>query len=468
MYRYEQIDQHVAHLIATGAIRPGGRVPSVRRLSRQFDVSTNTVLQALDRLEARGAIEARPRSGFFACHPPVERDRLPHPTRGDRAARQVVGDRLLGFIRAMRGDHFLPLGAACPSPALLPGERLARVTGQVARRLGARLLPYDALPGYPLLRREIARRLSTAGCAVLADEVITTVGAVEAIHLALRAVTVPGDTIAVDSPGYFGVLQLAAELRLRVIEVPVDPVTGISVDEVGRVLARRRIAALVTVASFSNPLGALAPPDRKRALVDVCRAGQTPIIESDVYGELAFDDRRPLPLKAFDRGGWVLHCSSFSKTLAPSYRVGWICPGRFFAAVEASKFAHTVATSTLAQAAIAELLVSGGYDRHLRRLRRQLADQVARARALVIEHFPEGTRVSAPRGGFVLWVEMPASSPDAIEVQRRALRDGIGIAPGPMFSTGSAFDRCLRLSCGYPITPSIARGIARLGQLAAT
>jgi DNA-binding transcriptional MocR family regulator len=466
MYRYLQIAQHVTRLLESGAVRPGQRIPSVRRLSRQFNVSTNTVLQAISVVEARGALDARRRSGYYAraaASPPAALPRASSPRRG---AQRVLGDRVIGFFRSMRVAAAIPFAAATIAPELLPVRQLARATRHVVHDAGARALAYDPMPGYAPLRREIARRLVATSCAVSADEIITTVGAIEALHLALAAVTAPGDAIVVESPCYFGILQLAARLRLRVLELPTDAVRGISIKHVARALEHHRIAACIVVPNFSNPLGSAMPPLDKQRLVEICRDARVPVIESDVYSELTFDATRPLPLKAFDLDGWVIHCSSFSKTMAPSYRVGWICPGRFFDAVELTKFAHTVASPTVTQAAIAEVLASGGYDRHLRTLRRTLAAQLARMRSRVIDAFPAGTRASSPRGGFLLWVEMPASAVDAVELQRRALRHGISIAPGAMFTTGPGFDHCIRLSCGYPVTPSHDRAIAALGGMA--
>jgi DNA-binding transcriptional MocR family regulator len=464
---YEQIAGHVAGLVEAGALRPGGRVPSVRKLSRQFEVSTNTVLQALSTLEARGLVEARPRSGFYVRPRAAADIELPRTqARPAGSVRVAFGDRVPGLFRAMREVSMVPLAAACPSPALLPFARLSAAAVRVARVSGPMAITYDPLPGYPALRREIARRLVAAGCAISPAQVITTVGAVEALHLSLRAVTNPGDTVLVESPCYFGVLQLLSTLSLRAAEIPCDSSTGIRVGLVEKALRRRNVRACVVVANFSNPLGALMPVEEKRALVKLCRQHEVPLIESDVYGDLPFEGERPVPLKAFDRDGWVLHCSSFSKTLAPSYRVGWVCAGRFQARVEELKFTQTVATPTLPQAAIAEFLVSGSYDRHLRSLRGSLRNQILQLREAVARHFPPGTRVSAPAGGFLLWVELPETSIDALELQRRALRLGISIAPGPIFSASEGHRHCLRINGGYPWSDIIEGAIQTLGRLA--
>jgi DNA-binding transcriptional MocR family regulator len=464
---FQIIVDHVSRQISTGALRAGARVQSVRRLSARFEVSTNTVLHAFAELEALGLVEARPQSGYYVR--PRASDELPTPTVPMlRAPAVPTLDRLPGFIRSMRDASVVPLGAASMGTELLPVARLQRLLGLAARAGGARGLRLDPLPGYPLLRREIAKRMAQAGCAVTADEVITTIGAIEALHLALRAVARRGDAVIVESPCYFGVLQLLADLELRAIEVPCAAGEGPSLDLIEEAIKRKRARACVLVPNFSNPLGSLMPLEKKRELVALCGRHQTPLIESDVYAELPFEGQRPLPLKAFDKTGIVLHCSSFSKSLAPSFRVGWISPGRYLDAVEQRKFMYTVASPTVTQAAIAELLVSGGYDRHLRTVRRRLREQVMRMREAIAEHFPPGTRVSDPRGGFLLWVELPARSIDAFELQRRALRSKISIVPGPLFSARGGFRRCFRLSCGHPWSEAIEGAVAKLAQLSCT
>lgn len=461
---HEQISAHIVRLIEGGALGPGARVPSVRKLAGRFGVSTNTVLRAFGALEARGLVEVRPQSGHYVRGPAPS---LPGLAPLALAASVVrPDDRVTGFVLGMRRCRVTALGLAALAPELLPADRLARLAAQVARRAGAKALSYDPLPGHAPLRRQVARRLVDAGCAIEADDLVITFGAVEALHLSLRAVTRPGDAVLVESPCYFGVLQLLAELGLRALEVPADPELGLRVDLVERALARERMAACVVVPTCSNPLGGTMPVPARRALVELCGARRVPIIESGVYGDLHLG-REPLaPLKAFDASGGVIHCSSFSKTLVPGYRVGWVAAGRFRDRVEELKHAQTMATPLLTQATIAEFLLDGGYDSHLRRLRRTLGEQVARTRETVARHFPPGTRISRPEGGFLLWVELPPGSVDALELQRRALRHGISIAPGPIFSASDRFRHCLRVSAGHPLTPALEEAVAVLGRLA--
>jgi DNA-binding transcriptional MocR family regulator len=302
--------------------------------------------------------------------------------------------------------------------------------------------------------------------AIAADEVVTTIGAMEALHLCIRAVVRPGDTVAVESPAYYGVLQLLEELGLRVLEVPANARTGLDIDLLADGIRRHDVKAVFSVTNFSNPLGALMPDEAKRDLVRLVTRCRVPLIEDDIYGDLHFGDARPMPAKAYDREGWVLLCSSFSKTIAPGYRVGYAVPGRFRERVERLKFTQTVGSPSLPQLAVADFLENGGYARHLARLRRRLADQVEQTRASIARHFPEGTRVSRPQGGFVLWVQLPAGT-SALSLHTRALAEGISIAPGPIFSAKGRFTSSIRISCGQPWSDALDGSIQTLGRLAA-
>jgi DNA-binding transcriptional MocR family regulator len=463
---YEELAGDLATLIAKGTLRVGDRMPSVRQLSQQRDVSVSTVLQAYLVLESRGIVEARPQSGHY-----VRGSRAPAPLEprtprsSNQATRVSVSDLIARVYAAARDPNIVPLGAAQISPALLPTENINRRLAAVARTAGGVGVAYDPPPGCTALRRQIARRAAEWGVASSADEWVTTVGAMEALHLCLRAVAAAGDTVAVESPGYYGILQLVESMGMRALEIPANPGTGLDVGLLDVALRQHKVKACVVVTNFSNPLGALMPDDAKRELYRILSQRDVPLIEDDIYGDLFFGDVRPRPVKAFDRTGLVMLCSSFSKTIAPGYRVGYVAPGRYRDRVERLKFSHTIATPTLPQLAIADLLDHGGYDRHLRRLRRALAAQISRVSDAVAVHFPPGTRVSRPQGGFFLWVELPPGK-SALEFHARALERGISITPGPIFSAKARFSNCVRISCGFPWSDILDASIRTLGRIA--
>src|SRR3954471_5939971 len=325
--------------------------------------------------------------------------------------------------------------------------------------------PRAPSPGAPPLRRQFARRSLEWGCTLSPDDFIVTCGAMEAVQLSLLAVAKQGDAIAIESPAYFGTLQLIEALGLKVVEIPSCSREGMDLDALERVLRNRRIAAVLAVTNFSNPLGCVMPDANKERLVAMLAAKEVPLIEDDLYGDLYFGDARPRAAKSFDDRGLVLHCASFSKTLAPGWRVGWVAPGRFRERVSLLKFAQTVATASLQQLAFAEFLAGGYYERHLRSLRKAIAATMRSLGDCVAAHFPAGTRATRPDGGGVLWVELPDGI-SALELHDRALGAGIAIAPGPIFSARQGYENCIRLSCGVVWSPRIETAVATLGRIA--
>lgn len=464
---YEKLAAELTESIARGVLRPGDRLPSVRLLARQRKVSVATVLQAYLRLENQGLVEVRPKSGHYVKSRRALELAEPRTSRRASAPAKVqVSTGVAALIASMRDPSVVPLGSALLSPDLLPIGALNRMLAASAREMSTAGASYDAPPGLLTLRQQLARRSVTWGMSLAPEDFVTTNGAVEALHLALRAVARPGDAIAVESPTYFGVLQLIEELGLKAVEVPTHPRSGFELDALEQVIRTTpSLKAVLAMPTVSNPLGTVMPDEAKEKLVRLVAKHDLELIEDDAYGELVFDSPRPRPARAWDRDGRVLLCGSISKTLAPGYRVGWIAPGRHQERVEQLKFAFTVASPTLSQMAVAEFLASGGYDRHLRRLRATLRGQVERVREAIADSFPAGTRVTAPQGGFVIWVELPQGA-DALELQARALAKGIAIAPGQIFSARGRFAHCLRLSCGFPWSAHIAAAIATVGELA--
>jgi DNA-binding transcriptional MocR family regulator len=437
----------------------------VRQFSRQQRVSVPTALQAYATLETRGLIAARPKSGFFVC--PRQADLVREPSYA--ITRSKVTDLPeISPIDSLLADHsnqqLVPLGAAVPSGDLLPGEKLARTIGSIARRLGPRSIVYDPSPGSEMLRREIARRSLEYGTPLKPDDFIITIGGTEALSLALRATCQPGDTVIIESPTYYGLVYMLRELKLRALPIRVDGAHGLDLDALESALRRPRASACVLIPNFNNPTGTLMPDENKRRLLEILEARKIPIIEDDIYGDLQHAGPRPRCIKTFDRNGSVLLCSSFSKTLAPGYRIGYIAAGRWHDQVLALKKSSTLAGATLPALAIAEFLKNGGYDRYLRSLRLKYRQQVARMREAIVETFPEGIGLSRPQGGFVLWCELPKTV-DSVALFRQARSAGISIAPGPLFSAQNDFQNYIRLNCGHPWSPQIERSIGILGHL---
>jgi DNA-binding transcriptional MocR family regulator len=467
MTLYQDLAAEVAGMIESGMLRPGEKIPSVRAMCGRRSLSQSTVLQAYHALEDRGLIEARPRSGYVVSAWWKDLPQEPAAGRTPRAATTVaVADLVFEIMEATRGRKLVPLGSAFPSPLLFPLPRLAQLLGSVARRLDPWATVTDLPPGNWELRRQIAKRYRMAGAPVAVEEIVITSGAMEALNLCLQAVTEPGDTVAVESPAFYGCLQALERRGLRALEVPTHPRDGVSLESLESLLDRHPVKACWFMSSFQNPLGGSMPEASRQHLVELLAARGIPLIEDDVYGELYFGSRPPRPAKAYDRGGLVLHCGSFAKCLAPGYRVGWAAPGRYAQELARLKFTASISSNVAAQETLARYLGEGGYEHHLRRLRQALQTQQNRMLQAVAELFPAGTRVSRPRGGYFLWLELPQAV-DAMELHRQAVAEGIGIAPGPMFSAKQQFGHCIRLNCGHPWSPQIEAAMATLGRLAA-
>ena len=450
-FAYERLAADIGELIRSGTLRPGDRVPSVRRMCASRGVSIPTVLQAYRLLEARRLIGARPQSGFYVL-PPQARAALTREAPSvalPEPGAITTGDLIMRVLEMVANAALVPLGTALPAEELLPTGALARALRGVTRTHASDARSLVTPSGSDALRREIARRALDAGDAVGPDDIVITCGCAEALSLCLRALTSPGDTVAVEAPAYFGTLQAIEVLGLRALEIPVDPETGLRVEALAEALGRTKVAALVVTPNVHNPLGCIMPDDRKRELVALLARHRVPAIEDDTYGELAFGDARPRTLRAFDESGLVLTCGSFSKTLAPEYRVGWVIPGPYRDRILHLKLATTAATAVPPQLAIAAYLASGGYEQHLRRLRRSLRGTVDRFSFEITERFPEGTRISRPAGGYLLWVQLPEGI-DTVALQRQAVSRGLSVAPGPAFSASGSFTNYVRINAGHP------------------
>lgn len=465
MKLYEQLAGHIAGLIQEGTLRSGERVPSVREVVRERRVSPATAMRAYQLLESRGLIETRPRSGYYVSESRERRVAEPRKARSaPRTTRVEVSELVFQILDAARDRDVTPLGSAFPSPTLFPFRRLARYLGSGARHMDPWSTVESLPPGSTELRRQIARRYLKFGTNVSADEIVITGGALEALNLSLQVLTRPGDAIAIEAPAFYGCLQAVEMLGLKAVEIPTNPRDGVDLGSLAQAIDRHGIRACWLMTTFQNPLGATMPEAKKRELVELLEKRGVPLIEDDVYAELYLGDERPRPAKAFESKGGVLNCGSFSKSLAPGYRLGWVAAGRFASDVQKRKIATSISTSLPIQDGIALYLRQEGFEAHLAKLRATLVTQQSALLASLQKHFPNGYRVTRPEGGYFVWVELPRGV-DTLEVHRLALEQGISIAPGPIFSPRREFRNCVRLNYGHPWTPELDRAIATLGQL---
>jgi len=467
---YRRLAEHYRHAIDSGTLAVGDRMPSVRGLMRQHQISLSTALQTLRHLEEGGWLEARPRSGYFVRQPrraslrPVsEPDSLlaltPSPYAGihEKVSRYIAARQQAALTTDLSG-------MTC-APDLYAVDALKQAAMRALRERPALLT--SAMPhlGTPAFRQILARRALDAGMQMAADEVLITHGCIEALNLALRAVAGPGDTVAVESPTYFGLLQALENLGIRALEIPTSPHTGISVEALELALRTHdNIRAVVVVPNLQNPLGCIMPEANKDKLVQLCERMTLPLIEDDAYTALADAPVQPSTLKSRDRCGNVIYCVSLNKVLAPGMRLGWINGGRWHERVKMLKFAHTRANEEWAQVTAAGFIATPAYDRHLRRLRGMLKEQRERMAEAIAAYFPEGTRMSVSHGGVGMWVELPGRI-GSQQVFETALAAGVGVSPGTIFSNSDRYDAFLRLCCGHPFTAELDRALRKLGQI---
>jgi DNA-binding transcriptional MocR family regulator len=465
MKLYQQLADLLSGLINQRVYLPGDKIPSIRRLSRQHKVSVATVQRALEELELRGIIDAKARSGFYVRMPIAETDDfstlvIPSPPKPVK-----IHELASGIFHQCEGESIDNLGTSYPAPIFYPSKKLQSIAAKLLRNQINSILEVHFSAGNQLLRNTLAKRLNLLDCRLSSEDLIITNGCLEALSICLRAVARPGDTIAVESPGFVGLLQLIESLGFKALEIPCHPVSGISIEALQLAVEQWDIKAVAIVPTFSNPSGSNMPQSNRQQLVELLAENEIPLIEDDLFGDLAFDGIPIKPCKAYDRKGLVLYCSSASKTIASGLRVGWIAPGKFFKEVSYFKTFTNISAPNFGQMVVAEFLSSGQYDRHLRQMTKLLAQNVFKFQRLIEASFPKGTQTSRPQGGCILWVALPKTL-DGYQFYTQALQLGIGIIPGQLSSASRKFDRFVRINCACDETIDTEQQLQRLGKLA--
>lgn len=463
-FLYEKISAQIKGLVDKGVIKVGDRLISVRNLSKEKNVSLNTAFKAYQDLVIKGIVETRPRSGYY-----VSNAKLPLPIEQSESSktehRSGNIDNLIEFANNMfSNEDIVRLSVTTPHVTLLPSAKLNKSMNEALRKSVNNCLDYERIEGNTELRNKIARHTFGWGGYSEPSEIIITQGCIEAIVLGLMTVTKPGDTVIIERPTYFSIYKIIKNLGLKIIEIGVHPIGGLNFNQLEKCISGEKISACIIITNFSNPTGHLMSDEHKERLVDILTKNKIPLIEDDVYGEIYFNNSRPLTCKQLDKKGLVLLCSSFSKTLAPGYRIGWCLPGKFRERFLDIKLAHTVSTASPTQAAIAQFFNSGRYDLHIKNLRKQLQLQCTKYLDAIAKYFPTGTRSTKPKGGFVLWIELP-SNINSVEVFHKALNLGISIWPGPIFSASEGFENFIRISYGNPFDERVKNSLKLLGKL---
>lgn len=466
MTRYEEVATILRERIEHGIYRVGDRLPSVRAVCQELDVSISTAQEAYRQLMDVALIESRPKSGYFVLPSRVP-SVLPSVSRPAQRPLDVSQwDQVLELVATQRDDNRLLLGRGVPNLEYETLRPLSKILAGLHRSTDLNGFNYDKLSGSPELRQQVARLAIASGCLLHPDDIMVTTGCQEALAIALRTLTQPGDVVAVDSPSFYGTMQILKANGLKALEIPTDPQTGISLEALELALEQWPIRAIQVTPTYNNPLGYTMPEARKRALFQLAQRFDVAIIEDDIYGDLSFTLPRPRTVKSFDDDGRVMLCSGFSKTVGPGLRVGWLAPGRYRDQAMHMKYVSTGASATLPQLAVAEFVAKGHYERHLRFATRQYQRQRDIMISWVQRYFPEGSGISYPQGSFLLWVELPAAV-DCVRLNERLAQHAIHVAPGSLFSASGKFRQCLRLNYAFTLTPAIESAVRTVGELAA-
>ena len=462
---YIQVASGLEKMISDEVLRIGDKLPSVRVLSEEYGISTGTAFQAYYHLEGKGLIESRPKSGYYVRFNHKRFPALPSLKQPDALSHDVsVKEMIASIYSDIAATSAMNIAMAVPDASLLPAAKLNKSVVHALRNAKDHCINYEHTQGNIELRKQIAKLAFNWGGKIKPDEVIVTSGCLEAITICLKTVTNFGDTVAVESPNYFGLYQAVESLGLKVVEISSDPITGLDLECLQNALKKYPIKACLCVPNFNNPLGSCMPEENKQKLVDLITKHNIPLIEDDIYGELYFGKTRPKTCKFFDRKGLVMHCSSLSKSLAPGYRIGWTIPGKHMEEVKQMKRIQNISSPTLTQAAVAHFLMHGRYEYHLKNLRKALHTQCLRYMQGIIEHFPEDTKISRPQGGFSLWLELNKKV-NAFKLRTEAIKHQVSIVPGKIFTASCGYSNHIRISFGKPWSDDVNYGLMLLGKM---
>lgn len=465
-FQYIALAEKFEFSINNGTYPIGSKLPSLRSIRQQLKISVGTILKAFALLEDKGLVAGKERSGFVVLRTSVSSVNLPKHGENNTLAQKIAIGKVLQEVSFPDSENktYVSFFNAVLNPDLLPFNALRRSLQQASRDLTGHHLQYESAAGNIHLRAEIARRSFLWQGNLAADDIIVTNGALEALSLCLRAVTKTGDTVVVQSPIYHGILQTIESLDLKIIELSSCPVSGIDVQKLEEICTQQNISACLIISNFNNPNGITLNNEKKSAIAAFAERVQIPVIDDDIYGDLHFQAQHPTNIKSYDRHGWVMLCSSFSKSAAPGYRIGWCAAGRFTEQVTQLKAVTNVATASIIQSSLLQLLKTGAYDRHLRKLRPELHRLMLLTIQTIEKYFPADIRMSRPEGGLVLWIELP-SHIDSFELQKKAIDQFVNFAPGPLFSNHGDYRNYIRISCNNVWNVKVENALKRLGSI---
>lgn len=465
-FRYVELADRIQGQIEKGAFHYSEKLPSLRMLCQQTGYSMSTVFQAYIELEKRGLIESRPKSGYFMKPRLVKRRKVPKMQPGLMVPRKIELDDMVHQLTEDIGNpEMLRMGSVAVASELLPFKQLHKQLKAIPREQVMDVIgSYDQLDGDLLLREQIVHMLFGFMPSVSVEDIIITNGCTDALYLSLKAVAGPGDTVMVESPSDPWLRQTIKDSNMYVLEIPTDAQTGIHLDSVQAILEKEQIAVCILNPNCQNPMGFIMPDENKIRLLDLLAQKKVPLIENDVNGELYFGEKRPNPIKKWDNRDNVLYCSSFSKILSPGLRVGWVIPGRFKNKIKRMKLNRSLISPKLNQSIVANYLKHGGFNRHLRRLRKTLKLQYTYCSAAVDKYFHGRVKMTTPSGGQSLWIQLPENI-HSRDVYEQARQKQISILPGFLCTSHTAFDSFIRLGYGGVWNEKTEQAVKTIGEI---
>lgn len=448
--RYKKIADQIITDIRSEKLSHGQRMPSLRKLAASFDVSMTTALNSYRSLEEMGWIIARPQSGFFVATPISEGNTPVQPQFRSRisAFKSTYTINVADSLEHQSG----PFGISQLAPTVLPTQALQRSLKRGIQSLGSHLHAYPDPQGLDELRVALSRHFTQSGFPIASEELVITSGCIDAVRMALEATTKPGDGVAISSPCFNGLLELLATMSRKVVEVPCTD-DGLDLDQLERHFHNGDAVAGLFSSSHMNPQGISLSVTQKRRLAKIAAEYRVPIIEDDIYVELGYDKSLPMPVKYWDKDGYVVWCGSFSKTLSAGIRLGWCLPGRYTKDVIRQCRVSCLGQNTVVQSGIADFLNSGQYRKHLALVRSRLNANMCAYQNLLKTMLPENVAISQPRGGLVLWVQVPGLDANTLELE--AASANLDLRLGSFFTTRpKLYQEYFRINIGWALTDS--------------
>jgi DNA-binding transcriptional MocR family regulator len=469
---HQQIASQVRRLVDDGTLAAGSALPSSRSLASRLGVNRSTVCQAYQELWALGYVDSRAGSYTRVRARARLADGAGRAGRGmidweeaSAPAAAALFERASSYQAEQCGDGVVNLSRLDMDPRLFPLDELRRCLSWVLSRDGRRLLRYGDRQGEPALREVIAERARTHGMAVSADQVLVTNGSQQAIDLVLRLLAPPGSGVALEVPTYSAVIPLLAGLSLEPLGVPMAD-DGLDLEQLERLLERRRPRLLYTIPNFQNPTGITTDQAHREALLEVCRRHRLPLVEDGFEEEMKYRGGVTLPIKSMDSGQVVVYLGTFSKILFPGVRTGWvIADPECIRRLTALKRFSDLSSSGVLQAAMAELCRQGHYEVHVRRMHKVYRRRMEVAQAALRRHLPgEAVTWTEPVGGYLVWVRFRGEGAFGDRFARCCDRHRVAVSPGRDFFPGTSRQTCFRISISMLDEAAIEDGVARLGR----